>query len=88
MTTIIPFNPQPNANFQFAPFLDGATYTGICTWNVYGCRYYLNIYALEGALILSIPLIQSPPYGSINLTAGYFNTPIVYRQSSNTFEIG
>ena len=87
MATLIAFNPQPTANFQFSPFLDGRTYSAVCTWNVYGCRYYLSIYDTLGNIILSLPLIASPDDGDINLTKGYFSTSIVYRASSNNFEI-
>lgn len=31
---------------------------------------------------------DDPLASTINLTAGYFNTPIVFRQTSNNFEIG
>jgi hypothetical protein len=88
MSTLIPFNPQQNANFQFSPFLDGRTYNAVCPWNAYSCRYYVNIYDTLGSLRLSLPLIASPDNGNINLTKGYFNTPIVFRASSNNFEIG
>jgi hypothetical protein len=88
MTTLIQFNPSPSANFRFSPSLDGRTYNAVCTWNAYGCRYYLSIYDVLGNLQLSLPLIASPDDGNINLTQGYFDTAIVFRASSNNFEIG
>jgi len=88
MAALVPFNPQPTANFQFSPQLDGVTYSAICTWNIYSLRYYLSIYDTFGALKLSLPLIPSPVDGDINLVEGYFNTPIIFRASSNNFEIG
>jgi hypothetical protein len=88
MPTIVPFNPQPTANFTFSPTLDNNTYQAVVTWNTYSNRYYLNIYTLTRALMVSIPLIASPDDGNIDLMAGFFNTPIIFRDSSNNFEIG
>ena len=88
MATIVPFNPQPTANFRFSPVLDGSTYNAVVTWNAYSGRYYFNVYTLNRGLTMSVPLIPSPDYQNINLTEGFFTTPIVFRASSNNFEIG
>jgi len=86
--TVIQFAPSPYANFQFSPTLDGVTYTAICTWNIYAPRYYVNIYDNNGTLIVTNPLIASPDDFDINLVYGYFqNSTLVYRDSSNSFEI-
>jgi len=88
MTTLVNFNPNAFANFQFNPTLDGVTYVAICTWNLYGQRYYINIYDNNGTLIMSRPIIASPNDYDINLLFGYFQTStLVYRASSNNFEI-
>ena len=88
MTTIVNFDPNPFANFQFNPTLDGVDYIAICTWNLYGERYYLNIYNNNGTLIVTNPLIASPDDFDIDLVYGYFTTSkIVYRLSSNNIEI-
>lgn len=87
MTTLIPFNPAPNANFQFPCTLDGAPYNVICTFNAYAQRYYVNIYDLTGTLIMSRPLIASPSFYNVSLTIGFFETTMIYRESSATFEI-
>ena len=60
MSTITPFNPPQNANFQFEPTLGGQTYTVIVTWNLFGQRWYINIFRLDGTLVLSEALIGSP----------------------------
>jgi hypothetical protein len=88
MTTLINFNPTPFANFQFNSTLDGVNYVAICTWNLYGKRYYINIYNNNGTLIVSRPIIGSPDNYDINLVFGYFQTStLIYRESSNNFEI-
>jgi len=86
--TLINFNPSPLSNFQFQPTLDGVPYVAIVTWNVYGERYYISIYDSYRNLIMYRPIIGSPDDYSINLVFGYFFTStLVYRVSSNNFEI-
>lgn len=88
MTTFVTFAPSSIAPFQFNPILDNVAYVAICPWNVYGQRYYLTIYTNSGQLVLSIPIVGSPNNYDINLLFGYFrNSTLVYRTSSNTFEI-
>ncbi len=84
---VIPFLPSDSAPFQFQPQLDGQTYNVIVTWNLFGERYFINIYTLQGALVACLPLIGSPPDYDISLTAGYFTSTMVYRASSRQFEI-
>ena len=87
MATIIPFNPSPNSNFQFQCTLDGAAYNVICTYSAYAQRYYVNIYDLTGNLVMSRPLIASPSFYNASLTLGFFDTTMIYRESSGCFEI-
>ena len=60
MTTFTDFVPSNAAPFQFQPQLDGAAYNAIVTWNLFARRFYLNIYALDGTLVLSTALVGSP----------------------------
>lgn len=84
MTTFA-FNPNQNANFRFSPTLDGVTYTAICTWNIYGQRYYISIYDNVGTLMVSRPVIGSPDNYDIDIIKGFFTSTLVYRVSSNNF---
>lgn len=86
-TVITPFNPSPSANFQFQANLDGDTYNIVCAWNAYAQRYYVNFYDLTGTEVLSRPLVGSPDGANISLTAGYFDTTVIYRDSRAVFEI-
>jgi len=86
-TTYVDFNPSLTSNFIFQPTLDGNVYTAIVNWNVFGQRYYLNLYDLSGNLVLCIALIESPDNYDISLVNGYFTTKLVYRESSTQFEI-
>lgn len=86
--TYLQFQPAPNQNFGFQPTLDGQQYTAIVTWNLFGQRWVLNIYTLQGVLVLQKPLTGSPLDYDINLVKGYFTTSsLVYRVASNNIEI-
>lgn len=85
---IVNFTPSATSAFQFNPTLDGVPYVAICTWNLYGQRYYINIYNTYNTLVMSRPIIASPDNYSINLLTGYFTkSTLVYRASSGNFEI-
>lgn len=86
-TTTYQFAPSATAPFQFQPTFDSNVYTVIVTWSLFGVRYYINVYQLDGTLIVSRPLIGSPDDYNINLLGGYFTTQMVYRSSSNNFEV-
>ena len=85
--TVVNFTPNPYSNFQFQATLDGANYTVVVTWNLYGQRYYISIYTLTNHLVVISPLIGSPLDYDISLTAGYFDTKLVYREPMQQFEI-
>jgi hypothetical protein len=87
MTTYIPFAPSSASNFQFQPTLDGQQYTAIVTWNLFGQRYYLNLYTTLNVLVLCVPLIGSPDNYSISMVSGHFTSTLVYRVSSAQFEV-
>jgi hypothetical protein len=87
MTTFVKFNPSPSSNFQFQATLDGNLYTVICTFNAYGQRYYFTIYDLTQTVILSRPIIGSPDDFDIDLIALFFDSTMIFRESSQTFEI-
>jgi len=88
MTTFVTFTTSTKTAFQFTANLDNAVYSIVCPWNVYGQRYYINIYSNNGNLIMSRPIIGSPNNYDINLLFGYFKkSTLIYRTNSNYFEI-
>jgi len=87
VTNVIRFTPSNNSNFQFQVTLDGSQYNIIVNWNIYGERYYVNIYDVNNTLVVCLPLIGSPLNYNISLTAGYFTTQLVYRVQNNQFEV-
>lgn len=86
-TQYVPFLPTVSAPFQFQPTFDGSIYTVIVTWSLFGRRYVVNCYTLQGVLIFAVPLIASPLDYNISLTSGYFTTQLVWRIQSGNFEI-
>jgi len=60
MTTFTNFVPSLVAPFQFSATLDGNPYNVIVTWNLFGRRYYVNVYALDGTLVVSEAMVGSP----------------------------
>lgn len=87
MTTFTDFVPSNVAPFQFTAELDGEAYTVITTYNLFGQRYYVNIYAPDGARILTKPMIGSPVGYDISLVAGYFTSTLIWRVQNGQFEV-
>jgi hypothetical protein len=86
-TTYFNFSPSTSSQFTFQPTLDGQVYTVTVPWSLFGERYYVQIATLQGTVVVLLPLIGSPPDYDISLTAGYFSTTLVYRASTNQFEV-
>lgn len=86
MTTLSPFLPTATKVFSFAPTLDGVQFNAIIAWNLAG-RWYLNLYDLNGTLILCCALISSPDDYDINMLEQYFNSTLVFRESTQNFEV-
>jgi len=87
MTTYFQYQENNSSNFQFQPTLDGQVYNAVVTYNIFGKRNYLTITDLRNNLIFSLPVIGSPDGFDISISAGYFTTKIIFRTSSNQFEI-
>lgn len=66
MTTTT-FAPSPLAPFQLQPTLDGAIYNLTVTWNLFGQRWYVNINAAAGTLVVAEALVDSAP--AVGLTS-------------------
>ncbi len=57
--TYFPFTPSNKSAPQFQPTFDGLQFTVIVTWSLFGQRFYVNCYALDGSLQFALPLIES-----------------------------
>lgn len=84
---IINFAPAATANFQFDVTLDGNSYSVITRWNFYAQRYYFFLYDNASNLIVTKPLIGSPPNYAINLLFGYFKSTMVFYEAAQQFVI-
>jgi hypothetical protein len=81
MPTIVPFSPTNSSPpFQFQATFDGVTYIVQTLWNVSGQRWYVFIFDQSNNLIVTQPLIGSPPlpYNGVNLVGGYFTSTALY----------
>jgi hypothetical protein len=87
MTTYIDFAPSAYTPFQFQATLDGQVYNVVVPWNNWSPRYYLQINNLTGSNALTIPMVGSPLGFDISLTAGFFNSTLIFRSPNNQFEI-
>ena len=50
-------------------------------------RYYVSLYAADQTLKLCVPLVGSTDSNNISLVAGYFTSTLVFRISSQSFEV-
>lgn len=87
VTAVYDFQPSTSAPFQFQPTLDGQQYTAVVTWNLFGQRFYLNLYRLDGTRVLTLALVGAPDDYDLSLVAGYFTDMLVYRAASRQFEV-
>lgn len=82
-----PFIENPQAPFKFSATLDGADYQVSVPWNSFALGYYLRITNARGVQVLNTPVVGSPDGFDISMTAGLFATKIVFRASTNQFEV-
>jgi hypothetical protein len=88
MTTFTPFTPSVNQNFQFPATFDNQLYNVVVTWNLFGARYYVNIYSVAGTLIVSRPLIGSTLGYVISSITANANIAVATTTVPHTFRIG
>lgn len=88
--TTLPFTPNPNTvpPFSAVVTLDGNPYTLAVTWNVYRQDWYITLSDQSGNILVTQPLIGSPPDSNIYLAWGILqSSTLVYRVSSGNFEV-
>lgn len=89
MSLFVTFRPTATQPFQFTPSIDGAIYSATVTWNLFRQGWYLNLYTQNGTLVVSRPMVGSPPGYDIDLLAGLgFVNTLVYRPDAGQIEIG
>lgn len=87
MTTLIPFKPDENQPFQFTAKVGNSEVFGRIPFNLYSKRYYLELKDGAGNVIVYCPLISSPDDFDINLALPCAPGKLVYRESTNQFEV-
>ena len=90
MTTLIPFLPNNSATPPFATIftLDGISFNGSVTWNIYGQRWYLSLTDQSGTSIWTGALVGSPIGFDIPLAPGIFtSSTLLYREDTGNFEV-
>jgi hypothetical protein len=87
MAQYIDFQPNSISAFMFPALLDGTQYNAVITWNIFGLRWYLNLYTTQGGLVYSTPVVESPDGYDISLLPPSFIASLVFRLSTQQFEI-
>lgn len=85
--TLFSFLPLSAAPFQFQPTLDGSVYNVVVTWNLFGRRYYVNIYQLDGTLVACLPMVGSAGGVNIQSIAWSSGKAIVTTQTPHGYRI-
>ena len=88
MSVTVGFQPSPLGPFQFQAVMDGTIYNCVVTWALTGARWWLTINNQDNTPVVALPLTASPPNYSFSLSAGYFSTPLVFLEATQTFVIG
>lgn len=88
MSAIVDFRPSSSAPFQFNATLDGVVHTVIATWNLYGRRFYVNVYDLAGTLVTARPLIGSPTGISIQGLSWSRGVATLLTKTPHDFPVG
>lgn len=82
MTTLA-WAPNPVTPWSAQVTLDGQLYTVATPWSLYGQRYYVYVFDLQGNLVLALPRVEGP-----NLAAGYFTTSTLnWSDENQTFTV-
>ena len=91
MSTYVTFAPALRQGFQFQATLDnGVIYSVQCWFNVFAQRWYISISTLNGDLVFTAPMIGSSVNVNfpVSLTAGFFETTLLWVPANNWFVIG
>jgi len=87
MTTLIPFKPDGREPFQFTTQIGRHELFARVPFNLYANRYYLELKGSSGEVIVYTPLIASPDGYDINLALPFAPGKLIFRESTNQFEV-
>ena len=87
MTEYVKFSPDDKDKFQFTANIGGKILFVSVPYNRYVNRYYVRLKTDSNNIVSLVPLIASPDGFDINLALAYAPGSLVYRKSTNNFEI-
>ncbi|ENC7539748.1 hypothetical protein ABK178_004278 [Salmonella enterica subsp. enterica serovar Brandenburg] len=87
MTTLIPFKPDGRGPFQFTARIGEYEIFARVPFNLYANRYYLELKDSSGEVLVYTPLIASPDGYDINLALPFALGKLIFRESTNQFEV-
>ncbi|EPD1271069.1 hypothetical protein ACR6AX_001226 [Escherichia coli] len=87
MNTFIPFKPDGEKPFKFKFRMGGEILFARVPFNLYANRYYLELKNSSGEVIVYTPLIASPDGYDINLALPFAPRKLIFRESTNQFEV-
>ncbi|MBJ9210657.1 hypothetical protein I5481_02105 [Citrobacter freundii] len=87
MMTLIPFKPDGNQPFQFTARVGNYELFARVPFNLYANRYYLELKDSSGDVVVYCPLVASPDGYDINLALPCAPGKLIFRESTNQFEV-
>ncbi|EDG5391655.1 hypothetical protein DFQ87_22335 [Salmonella enterica subsp. enterica serovar Montevideo] len=87
MTRTIPFKPDGREPFQFTVRIGEYETFARVPFNLYANRYYLELKGSSGEVIVYTPLIASPDGYDVNLALPCSPGKLIFRESTNQFEV-
>lgn len=86
--TTFPFNPSPLQNVTFNPTLGNNSYVATVIWNVFGQRWYLNLFDSLGNLLIETAVVSSQDPQAIESIAWADNTVTVTTAEPHGLPLG
>lgn len=87
MTEYVNFSPSDKEQFKFTANIGGRIVFVSIPYNRYANRYYVRIRTDSNTISSFVPLVASPDGYDINLALPYAPGSLVYRESTNNFEV-
>lgn len=88
MSTVVQFAPSVVAAFRFQATFGDAQYNVVVTWSLFGARYYVNVYSVDGTLIVSLPLVGSTTGIQIQGLSWSGGKAVVTTVSNHGYKVG
>ncbi|PHI31157.1 hypothetical protein [Budvicia aquatica] len=87
MTTYVQFNPSDAGPFRFTANINKQTFFITVPYNRYSNRYFVEFRDRNNNIAMYVPLIESPDDFDLNIALPFAPGSLVYRASTNNFEV-